>query len=89
MNEFAEALSLADEVFLLEIYPARELPIEGINSSVLLEKITSANKKLLSKEDLIDMLISNEVEILATLGAGDIDQLILPLKKICEAKAGI
>ena len=89
MNEFAEALSLADEVFLLEIYPARELPIEGINSSVLLEKITTANKKLLSKEDLIDMLISNEVEILATLGAGDIDQLILPLKKICEAKAGI
>lgn len=88
MNEFASALSLADEVFLLEIYPARELPIEGVNSSVLLDKITSSNKKLLSKEELVDLLINHEVEVLATLGAGDIDQLILPLKKICEAKIG-
>jgi UDP-N-acetylmuramate--alanine ligase len=89
MNEFAEALSLADEVFLLEIYPARELPIAGVNSSVLLEKITRAHKALLTKEELVDMLINHHVEILATLGAGDIDQLILPLKKICEAKVGI
>lgn len=89
MNEFAAALSLADEVFLLEIYPARELPIEGVNSSVLLDKITSANKQLLSKEGVVDVLINHEVEILATLGAGDIDQLILPLKKICEAKVGL
>jgi len=89
MNEFAEALSLADEVFLLEIYPARELPIAGITSAVLLDKITSANKYLLSKEDLVETLIKHEVEVLATLGAGDIDQLILPLKKIAEAKVGI
>ena len=88
MNGFAEALSLSDEVFLLDIYPARELPIEGVTSAVLLEKLTCAYKKLLSKEDLVDLLITHDVEVLATLGAGDIDQLILPLKKISEAKAG-
>ncbi|MDB5255653.1 MAG: murC [Chitinophagaceae bacterium] len=88
MNGFAEALSLSDEVFLLDIYPARELPIEGITSKVLLDKLTCSYKQLLSKEDLVDHLITHEVEVLATLGAGDIDQLILPLKKISEAKAG-
>jgi UDP-N-acetylmuramate--alanine ligase len=88
MNGFAEALSLSDEVFLLDIYPARELPIEGVTSDVLLEKLTCSYKKLLSKEDLVDLLITHDVDVLATLGAGDIDQLILPLKKISEAKAG-
>ncbi|MDF2456768.1 MAG: murC [Cytophagaceae bacterium] len=88
MDGFAEALSLSDEVFLLDIYPARELPIEGVTSAVLLDKLTCSYKKLLSKEDLVDLLITHEVEVLATLGAGDIDQLILPLKKISDAKAG-
>ncbi len=88
MDGFAEALSLSDEVFLLDIYPARELPIEGVTSAVLLDKLTCSYKKLLSKEDLVDLLITHEVEVLATLGAGDVDQLILPLKKISEAKAG-
>jgi UDP-N-acetylmuramate--alanine ligase len=88
MDAFAEALSLSDEVFLLDIYPARELPIAGITSSVLLEKINCSYKKLLSKEDLVDLLMKHDVEVLATLGAGDIDQLILPLKKISEAKVG-
>ncbi|MDB5273089.1 MAG: murC [Chitinophagaceae bacterium] len=88
MDGFAEALSLSDEVFLLDIYPARELPIAGITSSVLLDKITCSYKKLMSKEELVDLLMTHEVEVLATLGAGDIDQLILPIKKISEAKAG-
>lgn len=88
MDGFAEALSLSDEVFLLDIYPARELPIEGVTSAVLLDKLTCSYKKLLSKEDLVDLLITHDVEVLATLGAGDVDQLILPLKKISEAKAG-
>jgi len=88
MDGFAQALSLSDEVFLLDIYPARELPIEGITSKVLLDKLTCSYKKLFSKEDLVDHLITHDVEVLATLGAGDIDQLILPLKKISEAKAG-
>ena len=88
MDGFAEALSLSDEVLLLEIYPARELPIEGVTSAVLLDKLTCSYKKLLSKEDLVDLLITHHVEVLATVGAGDVDQLILPLKKISEAKAG-
>jgi UDP-N-acetylmuramate--alanine ligase len=88
MAGFAEALSLSDEVFLLDIYPARELPIAGITSAVLLDQLTCSYKKLLSKEDLVDFLITHDVEVLATLGAGDIDQLIFPLKKISEAKAG-
>jgi UDP-N-acetylmuramate--alanine ligase len=86
MDEFAEVLSTVDELFLLDIYPARELPMPGVTSQVLLDKITIKNKHLVSKENLLKMLINNQVEILATLGAGDIDTLILHIKTICEEK---
>lgn len=84
---FAESLSLLDEVILLEIYPARELPIKGINSKMLLDKINSSDKKLLGKEEVLQY-ISKEIDcgVLLTLGAGDIDQLIEPIKKIFEKK---
>jgi UDP-N-acetylmuramate--alanine ligase len=78
---FSASLSLADEVFLLEIYPARELPIPGVTSEMLMEKITSSYKILLSKEDLVKKLEEREVEVLVTIGAGDIDRLVLPLLK--------
>jgi len=70
---------LADEVVLLEIYPARELPIEGVNATMLLEGITSAKKSLQSKEGLLDYLKANKPEVLVTIGAGDIDRLVLPI----------
>lgn len=77
---FARSLELADNVILLDIYPARELPIEGITSSMLLDKINIKNKKLCSKPELIDEIISNMPEVLVTMGAGDIDRLVEPLK---------
>jgi UDP-N-acetylmuramate--alanine ligase len=76
---FSESLSIADEVVLLEIYPARELPIEGVNATMLLEEITSAKKSLQCKEGLLDYLKSAKPEILVTIGAGDIDRLVLPI----------
>ncbi len=73
---FSESLSLADEVILLDIYPARELPIAGVNSEMLLEKIQSKKKSLVKKADLMDHLEKSSPEVLVTLGAGDIDRLV-------------
>lgn len=77
---FAESLSLADEVFLLEIYPARELPIEGITSQIIFDKITSKTKKLCTKENILSFLNKNDLEIVLTVGAGDIAGLVEKVK---------
>lgn len=77
---FAKSLELADSVILLDIYPARELPIKGITSSMLLDKIKIKDKKLCTKEQLVSEVISNPPEVLVTMGAGDIDRLVAPLK---------
>lgn len=79
---FAEVLSMADELILLDIYPARELPIEGITSKMLLDRVTSAGKKLLSKAETLAIVKQEKPELLLTVGAGDIDQLVEPLKQI-------
>ena len=81
MDGFAEALSLADELILLDIYPARELPIEGITSEVLLNKVQLTDKQLCPKEQLIPLIDSKHPEILITMGAGDIDRFVEPLEK--------
>ncbi len=78
MNQFAEALSAADRVMLLDIYPARELPIEGVNSKVLLSHISCVQKGLYKKESIVEFL--SDIEILLTLGAGDISDLVNPIK---------
>lgn len=80
-DEFGESLSLLDELYLLEIYPARELPIEGVNSSMLLEKVTIKKKEVISKEKFLNKINVEEVEVLLTLGAGDIDTIVNPLKE--------
>lgn len=85
-DEFAASLSLLDEVILLEIYPARELPIEGVSSTALLEKIKIENKMLCNKEQLVATLLEKEPEVLLTLGAGDIDQFVVPIKESLTAK---
>ena len=72
VDEFAESLSQFEAVFLLEIYPARELPIAGVSSSWLLEKITSPVKKLISKSEIVHEIQSLGYPIFMTLGAGDI-----------------
>lgn len=83
VDGFAESLSIANEVFLLDIYPARELPIEGVTSKIIFDKIT-CKKHLLSTDELLISLITNKPKVFLTLGAGDIDLLIKPIKEILE-----
>jgi UDP-N-acetylmuramate--alanine ligase len=79
-DEFARSLELLNELVLLEIYPARELPLEGINSQFLLDKINLEHKVIRSKKEVIDDLKTRKLEVLLTLGAGDIDQLVEPIR---------
>ncbi|MDR1883141.1 MAG: UDP-N-acetylmuramate--L-alanine ligase [Prevotella sp.] len=84
--EFAKSLSLLDELILLDIYPAREEPIEGVTSKIIFDRVTCP-KTLCKKEELLPLLENkNDVEVLLTVGAGDIDQLLEPVKKILERK---
>lgn len=76
---FSESLSIADEVILLDIYPAREKPIEGVSSEMLLKGITT-EKVLSTKETLLDDLKSRQLDVLVTVGAGDIDTLVSQIK---------
>ncbi len=76
---FASALSRLDEVVLLPIYPARELPIEGVTSDALLEKITASKKSVRSPQDAISYVGQTENAIILTIGAGDIDRIVIPL----------
>lgn len=85
MNEFAEALSLADRLLLMEIYPAREKPIEGITSSVLLEKVSCKEKQICSKEELIDTIRKINPELIMTMGAGDIDRFVPQIETLLKS----
>ena len=82
MDGFAESLSLADRVILLDIYPARELPIEGVTSAALLEKITSKEKILCSKEELLNTIKRIDPQLIMTVGAGDIDRFVPQIEKL-------
>lgn len=73
---FSESLSLADEVVLLDIYPARELPIEGVTATMLLDGIQAGKKTLINKAQVMDYLKESLPEVLVTMGAGDIDRLV-------------
>lgn len=79
-NEFAKVLSKFDQLALLEIYPAREHPIAGVDSSWLLEKITNANKQLVRMEALPSFVAKSDAEVVLTLGAGDIGTMVKPIK---------
>ena len=81
LQEFAEVLGTLDEVIILDIYPARELPIAGINSKAILRHIKNDAKELSKKQTLVDLLATKDLEVLMTLGAGDIDTLVAPIKK--------
>jgi UDP-N-acetylmuramate--alanine ligase len=85
-EEFAESLDMADEVILLPIYPARELPIEGVSSGMILDKMELEKKKVLSKEGMLSWAKKNQPKLLVMCGAGDIDVLVEPVKKILEGK---
>jgi UDP-N-acetylmuramate--alanine ligase len=82
LDDFAKSLELADEIYLLDIYPARELPILGINSELLLSKIQSTHKQLISKSDFVNKMKIEKPRLLVTLGAGDVDLILNDLKNI-------
>jgi len=84
IDGFAEVLKLADELLLMDIYPARELPIEGVTSGWLLNKVNLEQKQLLSPESVLAFVKENRPELIVTVGAGDIDRLVKPLKQILE-----
>lgn len=81
-DAFAESLDMLDECILLDIYPAREKPIEGVTSQMLINKMKSKNKKVLRKNETLEFLKTNTPQVLLTMGAGDIDGLIEPIEKI-------
>ncbi|MBU2927618.1 UDP-N-acetylmuramate--L-alanine ligase [Winogradskyella psychrotolerans] len=86
VNEFAESLSKFDELLLLDIYPARELPIEGVTSKWLLEKIKNPNKKIIQKSHLIDEIKKSNAQIVLTIGAGDIGAEVKHIKEAFYVK---
>ncbi|MDR3061173.1 MAG: UDP-N-acetylmuramate--L-alanine ligase [Dysgonamonadaceae bacterium] len=81
-KEFAEALSLSDEVLLIPIYPAREEPIPGVSSGMILERIRTGEKRLCSKQELLDVISKGSYELVLMVGAGDIELLVEPVKEI-------
>ena len=85
-QEFAESLSLLDEVILTDIYPARELPIEGISSQLIYDHLRPEMEKILcKKEEVLDILKNKDIEVLITLGAGDIENYV---PQICQILNG-
>jgi UDP-N-acetylmuramate--alanine ligase len=83
---FSKSLSLADELLLMDIYPARELPIPGVDADMLLKDIKSPVKVRCGKKDLMQKLEGMDIEVLATVGAGDIDTFVEPIRKMLKNK---
>ncbi len=83
---FSKSLSLADALFLLDIYPAREAPIAGVDADMLLKDITSPTKVRCSKADVVEKLKNTDIEVIVTVGAGDIDMLVDPIKEMIKEK---
>ena len=81
-REFAESLSVADEVILIPIYPAREKPVPGVTSKMILELVTAPEKYLFSKEELLEFMRTKKRELILIAGAGDIELLVEPIKEI-------
>ena len=84
--EFAEALSEADEVIMPEIYPARELPIPGVDSMLILNSVSSPSKCYCERKDLLNLIKNSNFDILMTLGAADIDRLLPDIETILKKK---
>lgn len=83
---FSKSLSLADELLLMDIYPAREEPIPGVTSDMLFKDITSPVKIRCSKNDVLEKLEAMDIQVLATVGAGDIDTFVKPIKEMLNRK---
>jgi UDP-N-acetylmuramate--alanine ligase len=81
---FAEVLDMSDELIILDIYPARELPIEGVDSDMILSRMKLENKRKLGKQEAVTAIQNEKPSLLLTVGAGDIDQLVHPLKQALQ-----
>ena len=84
--EFASSLSLLDSVILLPIYPAREEPIPGVSSEMILDRINLSDKKIVEKQDLLAEIGDRDTDILVTFGAGDIDRFVTPIESLLKEK---
>jgi UDP-N-acetylmuramate--alanine ligase len=86
-HEFAEALSLLDEVILTEIYPARELPIEGVTSQLIYDNLKpGVQKQLIQKDDVLEMIKQRDFDVLIVLGAGDLDNQVPQMARLLQKK---
>lgn len=85
-KEFAQSLSLLDELILLDIYPAREEPIPGVDSELIFKDVTIKDKFLIEKEELMDFLSKKDTDILVTFGAGNIDRFIVPIEELLKTR---
>lgn len=83
-REFGEALSMLDDVVVMDIYPAREKPIEGVSAFSILDYIKISNKSYLIKEEIFDFVKEGSFDVLLTLGAGNIDNLVNPIKELLK-----
>ncbi len=83
-DAFATSLSLLDELILLDIYPAREEPIEGVSSQLIFDKVSIENKIMCSKNEVVDILRKNQHEVVVTIGAGDIETLLPDIEKLFQ-----
>ena len=86
--DFAASLSLLDELILLDIYPAREEPIPGVSSQIIYDAVTIPNKRLIRKEELLEVVAAevDQLEVVLMVGAGNIELLVDPVKQILEKK---
>ena len=85
-DEFAAALSKVDKLILLDIYPAREEPIEGVTSDIIFRNVTAPEKICISKGELMELLQKEELDVLVTFGAGDIDRFVQPIKEMLDKR---
>lgn len=85
-KDFADSLSMLDDVALLDIYPARELPIPGVTSQLIYDRITSAHKEMCHKENLLDIVARRDFDVLITLGAGDVEDYSGKIAELLEGK---
>src|SRR5574344_349392 len=84
--DFAKSLSALDELILLDIYPARELPIEGVSSKLIYDMVNLQEKRMIKKEELLNYIKRREFDVLATFGAGDIDRFIIPITELLKER---
>ncbi|MBK9017303.1 MAG: hypothetical protein IPM82_26410 [Saprospiraceae bacterium] len=84
---FAEELDKLDDIILMDIYPARELPMPGVTSEIVFDKMKNPNRVLATKANVLEVLKTKQLDVVMTIGAGDIDTFVVPIKKWLMSKS--